>query len=214
MIGWYFAPDDRKLRYGDGRAIETGVTHRVACRPVLCEAGLHASERILDALQYAPGSVICRVRLGGEIVRGVDKSCATKRTYLAVIDGEILLRAFARRCALDVIHLWQEAPAVVREYLETGDENLRTAASDAAWAAAKAVAWDAARAAAWTAARAAARGAAWSVARAAAEAAAEAAATDAAWIAVGDIVWTIARGKQNEQLKAMALASIAGTSVA
>jgi len=43
---------------------------------------------------------------------------------------------------LDVIHLW-DAPAVVREYLETGDESKR----DAAWAAARDAAWGAALAA-------------------------------------------------------------------
>ena len=46
-----------------------------------------------------------------------------------------------------MIHLW-DAPPVVREYLETGDETKRAAA----WAAAGAAAWDAAGAAAWEAA--------------------------------------------------------------
>jgi hypothetical protein len=41
-------------------------------------------------------------------------------------------RLFTRQCALDVIDLW-DAPAVVRQYLETGDESLRASAWDAAW---------------------------------------------------------------------------------
>ncbi len=46
-----------------------------------------------------------------------------------------LLNAFARWCALSVAHLWQSPmPDVVRQFLETGDEMLRTAA----WAAASA----------------------------------------------------------------------------
>ena len=144
---WYFAPKDRRLRYGDGRLIEVGETHTVEPPLELCAHGLHASRRVIDALQYTPGPIACRVRLSGEIIPADDKSCATERTYLSVVDAEDTLRAFARRCSLDVIDLW-DAPDVVREYLET-----------AAWAAARDATWDAARyaarAAAWDAARAA-----------------------------------------------------------
>jgi len=89
-----------------------------------------------------------------------------------------------RRYALDVVHLWDAPPEVI-EYLETGDESLRAAASAAARAAVGAAArdavWDAARAAAWAAVDAAAWTAATSAARAAAWAAARAAARDAVW---------------------------------
>ena len=71
-------------------------------------------------------------------------------------------REFARWCALQVVHLW-DCPAIVRQYLETGDESTR----DAAWAAygAAAGACDAAASCAaasdtaWYAARGAARAA-------------------------------------------------------
>ena len=66
---------------------------------------------------------------------------------------EFEMRRFARLAALDVAHLW-DMPAIVRKYLETGDETKRAAAGAAAWAAA----WDAAWAAA-LAARNAARAA-------------------------------------------------------
>ena len=99
-------------------------------------------------------------------------------------------REFARWCALQVIHLW-DAPDVVREHLETGDEKLRNAARNAARnatrkaaraaanAAADAAANAAANAAADTAARAAARAAAWSARNAAGAAARNAAGADA-----------------------------------
>ncbi len=48
----------------------------------------------------------------------------------AVIDCGDLFRIFARQCALDVLHLW-DVPDTVREYLETGDELLRSFAHDA-----------------------------------------------------------------------------------
>jgi len=131
LIGWHFAEESRRLRYGDGREIVVGKTHRVKCVPVLCEIGLHASERAFDALKYAPEPILYRVQLGGKIVRGNDKAVATSRKYLAEIDATPILRQFARKCALKVIHLW-DAPRVVRDYLETGDESLRAAARDAA----------------------------------------------------------------------------------
>ena len=144
---------------------------------ILCERGLHASLHPFDALQYAPGPILCRVEVGGKIVQGGDKLVAIRRRIIARVDATDLCRAFARRCALDVAHLW-ECPPVVREYLETGREEIRAAARDAAWAAA----WDAARDAAW----AAAWDAAWDAAWAAAWDAAWAAAWDAAVAAAGD----------------------------
>jgi hypothetical protein len=154
---------------------------------IMCATGLHASRRLIDALQYAPGSTICRVAVRGiEDEHTDDKLVARERVILwRVENADDILRAFARKAALSVIHLW-DAPDVVRQYLETGDESLRAAARAAAWAAA----WDAARAAAWDAARAAAWDAAWDAARdaawAAARAAAWAAARDAAWAAAWD----------------------------
>ena len=172
---WYFAPKDRRLRYGDGRLIEVGTTHTVKPPITLCERGLHASKRAIDALRYAPGPIVCRVKIGGGVIHGDDKSCATERTYLSVVDAEDTLRVFVRRCALDVIDLW-DAPDVVREYLETGDESIRAAA----WAAARYAARDDARSAAWAVAWAGAWDVVWSGARSAAWAVARDAARDAA----------------------------------
>ena len=144
---------------------------------VLCEKGLHASEHPFDALQYAPGNTLCLVDVCGDpLRRGDDKVAGKERTIIARVDVEDLMRDFARRCALDVVHLWS-APQVVLDYLHTGDPGLQAAAMDAA----RAAAGDAARAAAGAAARDAARDAARAAARAAAWAAAGAAAWAAAW---------------------------------
>jgi len=163
MKAWYFSQANKQLRYDDNRIIRPGITHTVKCKPILCEAGLHGSKKILDALSYAPGPYVWRVELSGDIVVGDDKVAATERKYLWGFDATDTLRVFARRCALDVLHLW-DAPPVVVEFLKTGDEKLRAAARAAAWDAASDAAW-AARAAAWAAARAAARAAAWDAAR-------------------------------------------------
>jgi hypothetical protein len=218
---WYFSRKDKKLRHDDNRTIRLGRTHKVECEPILCQQGLHASKNILDALNYAPGTVIWQVELGGKIVHGDDKSVGTERTYVAGgFDIEDILREFARKCALDVIHLW-DAPHVVIKYLKTGDESLRSDARAAVWAArdaraAWAAAWaardarDAARdaRAAWAAAWAArdARDAAWAArdARAAAWAARDARA--AAWAARD--ARAAAWAAQNRRLTRMVLAEI------
>ena len=129
---YYFASKDRCLGYGDNRLIKEGVTHTVEPPLDLCKRGLHASRRVIDALLHAPGPTICIVEMGGEIIHGDGRSCATERTYLEVFDGGDLLYKFARRCALDVIDL-RDAPYLVKEYLETGDADLRTDARTAAW---------------------------------------------------------------------------------
>jgi len=205
--GWYFSEESRLLRYGDARPIALGVTHEVDAPIELCERGLHASVRAIDALEYAPGPIVWRVELSGEIKAGHDKCVATRRTYIAGgVDASVVMRAFARRCALDVAHMW-DMPDVVREYLTTGDESIR----DAARAAARDAAWDAARAAASAAARAAARDAAWDAARDAAWDAAWDAARDAAWDAARAAAWAAAwaaardsaRAAQNEYFESM-----------
>jgi hypothetical protein len=208
---WYFAPPDKKLRYGDNRKIVVGRTHKVKFpftdadglvweKPSCCHAGLHASIAPCDALEYARSSLVYRVELSGAMDVASDKIAATERTYLWGYDAEPVLRRFARMCAIDVIHLW-DAPDVVVHYLKTGDESIRDAAMDAARAAAWGAAWDAASVAA-RAARAA-RDAAWDAARAAAWAAARAdaraVAREAAWAAAR----TDAREKQNRRLYRM-----------
>ena len=177
MLAWHWINEQRTLRDGRPMIIGETVTHDGPLE--LCESGLHASERLIDALEYAPGPIICRVECGGEIVRGDDKIVCRERRVIAAYDATAELRAFARRCALDVAHLWN-MPVIVRKYLETGDESKRAAAWDAAWDAAGDATWGAAWDAAGAAAGAAARDAAWDAARAAAGDAARAAAWDAA----------------------------------
>lgn len=139
MLAFWFSPDDKTLAYGDGRKVRVGTTHTVEGKPVLCEFGLHASERLIDALQYAPGSTLYLVDISGMIVAEKDKIAGTKRKYLARFDAEKLLREFARKQAL--IHIEKIRPYtdeydLIVEYLETGKESLRSAAESAAESAA------------------------------------------------------------------------------
>ena len=212
---WHWIAPDRMTRYAPRVPIVVGETLRVEPPLALCERGLHGSIRAIDALQYAPGTIVCRVRMSGDIVRGDDKLVATERTVLWMYDATRVLHEFACCVAEAALLLadvgdaryWQAIEAK-RAWLrgEVDDVQLaaaRAAASSAAWAAASSAAW----AAAWDAASSAAWDAAWDDARAAASSAAWAAAWDAAWDAASsaawDAAWDDARDEQNALLEAM-----------
>jgi hypothetical protein len=192
ILAWYFAQPNKLLPHGDGRLVRVGDTHTITSEPVLCERGLHASVRPIDALSYATSSIIFRVRLGGTIIKGNDKLCATSRTYLAELNAELVLGEFARNCAANMLHLW-EAPDVVKEWLATGNPEIKSAARSAAESAAESAAFLAAESAAWSAAWSAAESAANSAAESAAFLAAESTAFLAAESATWSAAWSAAR---------------------
>ena len=137
ILAWHFVG----VTLRDGKPVPAdGVKLRFDGKPVMCERGYHASIDPFDALQYAPGPILCRVRCGGTIISDADKLVCTERTILRRMDATEGLRYFALMQALSVVHLW-DAPDVVLDYLMTGDEEIRAAARDAAWAAARAAAW-------------------------------------------------------------------------
>jgi hypothetical protein len=205
MKAFYFATKNRKLRYGDNRPIVVGETHTVDCKPIPCEQGLHASKRLIDALRYAPGTVLYLVELSGEIVETDDKACATERKYLAEFDLSDVLFKFSCACALvniELIKPYTKDFDLILEFLKNPvKENSRAArAADAAYAAYAAA--DAARAAADAAADAAAR-AAYAAARAAYAAYAAADAARAAADAAAYAAARAARENQNTMLTKM-----------
>lgn len=127
MLAWHFV--GKTLR--DGNPIPPDGETLVHEGPVvICVSGFHASERISDALSYAPGDTICRVKCEDIVDQEDDKLVCRLRTILWRIDGGDVLRAFARKCALDVGHLW-DMPSIVSEYLETGRESIMYDAEDA-----------------------------------------------------------------------------------
>lgn len=174
MLAWHFVDETLK----DGNPVpEDGerLTHDGSVS--LCESGLHASESVLDALKFAPGNTVCRVECDEVGERQSDKFVCGARTIVWRLDCDDVLRAFARRVALDVAGLW-DMPDEVRRFLETGNDNLRVAARGAARQASReavladepqaAAAGEAARAAAARthAARSTGLAAAWAAAKA------------------------------------------------
>ena len=174
-LGWHLSGGTLGFKHGRRNhvKIETGATFRVRGDLKMCRFGLHASQKPLDALNYAKGNIASRVRLFGKRIDQDDKSCATHRTHLWVADAEKTLFEFAcwcaetalRRCQEKGINTDERSWAAIRArrlWLEgkiTDEEwaAARDAAGDAAWDAAGDAAWDAARDAAWAAAWAAAR---------------------------------------------------------
>ena len=165
---WHWLPEDQRLRYDSRQLVVAGETITHNGPVVMCESGLHASERAIDSLQYAPGPIICRVTLGGFVAHGIDKSVASERTVLWMADATNTLHEFACRCAEDALRTAKVEDVRCWQAIETKRKWLRGEATDAeldaAWDAAWAAAWDAARDAARAAARAAARDAAWDAA--------------------------------------------------
>ena len=204
MKGWHFAaagPNGTPV-LRDGTLAVAG-TVRVKGPLVLCEWGLHASERALDALKYAPGPWLSLVELSGEVVRGEDKAVATARTAGGYRDVSSILHEFAVRCAVRALERvqvpdersWAACDLTLGWLMGVvADETLCDAADDAADA-------DygdayAANAAAYAAAYAAANATAYAAACAAADAAAYAA-DDAAYAAANE------KEAQNTELEKM-----------
>src|SRR5690606_29372679 len=106
VLAWHFV--GAALR--DGRPVPPDgewLVHEGDVEPRI--SGLHASRKVIDALNYAPGSTICRVVVADVVVDEGDKLVARRRAILWRVDADDVLRQFARQAALSVIHLW-DAP--------------------------------------------------------------------------------------------------------
>jgi hypothetical protein len=98
---WHFVAFNRQLGYNDGRTAVPGLTYYddnrsngQVCRPGL----LHWSYRVIDALMYAPGPILCEVLPGGEIFTGTfikDKCGSTQRTVIRMANVSTVLHEAA-----------------------------------------------------------------------------------------------------------------------
>ncbi len=190
MKAWHFLNKNRKLGNGDGRLVRKGSIFTVDPPIELCRSGLHASIRLIDALQYAPGPIICRVEMRGDIIHGSDKLVATERKCLWWINAERMLHEFACWCAKGALEKARVTDRRCWIAIETKLAWLKGKATnqelDAAWSAAQSAAQSAAESAAWSAAQSAA----WSAAQSAAESAARSAAWSAARSAAESAAWS------------------------
>ena len=159
VYAWHFLANDRRLRYGTRQKVRTGVTIRIEQTPRLCYVGLHGSRLPLDALQYAPGEIVCRVRIGGIIVEDGDKLAGQTRTVMWMADADKTLREFACWVADQALDAAERnglpVSAASREAVSVARLRIKGKATEEELAAARSAAWSAA----WSAADAAARSA-------------------------------------------------------
>lgn len=117
--GWWFAPHNEMLGYGDLRPVSVGAVHRVGGTVQLCSHGLHAAPTVLEACGYARLTVppiLYRVALRGGIKHYHDKSVANEREYLYRIDAGKVLTEFARECLWAVLGRWNDCPKPVHDF--------------------------------------------------------------------------------------------------
>ena len=194
VLAWHWLRAHRRMQYGDLQFVEAGKTYTVEPPVELCIRGLHGSIRPIDTLEFAPGPIICRVEMSGEIIHGKDKLAATSRRVLWMEDASETLDHFACDVAEEALlrerEKGREPDPRSWKTIEIKRLHIAGKATDeelsAAWSAARSAAWSAAK----LAAESAAKLAAWSAARSAAESAA----------------WSAARDAQNERLERMLLA--------
>lgn len=174
ILVWHFTDG---LRLRDGQPLEVGKTYTHNGEVKICESGYHASERLIDALKYAPGAQVSRVECWGSVKTEDDKLVARNRKVLWTLDATMILHEFACRVAEQTLAKIDNpdprslaAIEAKRKWMrgEISDKELY-AAQDAAWYAALSAAQYAARDAAESAARPTALSAAWSTALSVAE---------------------------------------------
>jgi hypothetical protein len=202
MLYWHFLRYDRRMQFAPWTLVEAGKTYTAVGELGLCENGLHASFRAMDALKYAPGCIVCRVSLSGERQVDSDKVCARSRTVLWLADAGLTLHEFA--CLLAEQTLVRAAAAGHK----TDPRSLAAVAAKRAWLRQEISdeALDEAREAAWAAARATYRGTEAAIAEAAARNAARNSARSAAWTIAGAVHGVLGHSEINADLERLLLA--------
>jgi hypothetical protein len=165
VYAWHFVAADGRIandthHHGRARIVEAGQTLHMAPPIVLCERGLHGSERLIDALKYAPGPIVCRTEHSGEIVRGKDKLASSRRRVVWMLDATRVLFTFAADVAESALlaerTAGREPHADSWAAVEARRAWLRGELNDAGLSAARSAAW----LAAWSASELAAGSAA------------------------------------------------------
>lgn len=178
---WHFcaiAKDGTPVLRDGSLALGPGETETYQGTLKMCNTGLHASKRAMDALSCAPGSWCRLVQLEGEVLHGADKSVATRRLILTSFDARKVLHEFACCIAETALLISDEDGDVYWQAIEAKRAWLRGEIGDKELAAARDAAEDVGGAGAWPASWAAS--AAWAASWAAAWS------TSAYWAAARD----------------------------
>ena len=211
IVAWHFT-DGMKLM--DGQVLKQGKVYHVPDIKI-CERGLHASKRLIDAFEYAKGSVLSQVRCWGNVETQSDKIVAEYRVADTILDIDFQLHWWATDIASDALgycgvtdqRSW-DAIETKRSWLcgnSTDDEldEARSAAWDASWDA-----WNAAWNASWNASLNAAWDVSWDVSwsdvRSAARSTIRSVARSVRNVAQ-DETWSVVRDELNDSLESYIL---------
>src|SRR5579859_3358284 len=152
VLGWHFLKEDGLTQYSPRKKVVVGEWLYEQPPLSICSKGLHASSRLIDALQHAPGPVLCRVELCGELIERTDKFCAQQRRVVAMADATLILHEMACLSAESVLKnitnprhraIAEAAIATKREWLagRATDKQLSAAGAAAGSAAGWAAGW-------------------------------------------------------------------------
>src|SRR6266403_1760065 len=104
ILAWHFLKENGRLAYAPHTLVRVGEWLTVPTPLSICCTGLHASSRLIDALLYAPGPILCRVELCGELIEQEDKLCAQQRRVIAMADATTILHEMACLSAESVLN--------------------------------------------------------------------------------------------------------------
>ena len=155
MKAWKFIRADLKLCHDETKSWKVGKTQEVdtSLRKLdLCNWGLHASVKSMDALQYASSERVrlALVEVSGETINGYDKLCAERMKPLYIASEKSTqraLRLFACRCARKALKLVKNPDPRSVKAVEVSEAYANGRATQAELVAAGAAAGAAARAA-------------------------------------------------------------------
>ena len=151
ILAYHFLKSDMCSHEGHEPPWKEGETRTLDGEIVICVYGYHASRTAWDALQFAPGPVLCLVEVE-PVEERADKLASRSRRLIKAVNLERELREFAADCAERMLHFYEEAYpgdqrpraaiATARAYAkgEATDEGLATARAAAGTAAADAAA--------------------------------------------------------------------------
>lgn len=119
ILAWHFLSDSCVLEHFDSVWVRPGMTLTVTPPLDIDKNGLHGSVEPLDALSYASGPTICRVKLSGDILEDTDKHrlCAERRTVIWAAYASETLYEFACSCAEEAIQTATDAGYVLPRWV-------------------------------------------------------------------------------------------------
>jgi len=129
MKAWHFVAD----RLRDGQTIPgDGEVLKHVGYVCICYRGLHAGTKILNCMEYMPGTTLCRVECRDVVRKEDTKLVCRERTILWRMDVQQIIKSFVCKEVLNILP--QDADPVIREYLQTQNPELREAAFSEAYA--------------------------------------------------------------------------------